>query len=129
MDNQDVEAPRQYASVDALMTTALPEDDVELPDGQVVRVRALSRAQVLRIQKSTRGDGVPDAAAIERMTLALGMVQPRMSESQVGAWQEATKAGDHIGRATAKIRELSGMDEDAPKEAYKSDRGEPGTGA
>lgn len=128
MDSQGV--ARRYASVDELMLSTLDEDDVELPNGQVVRVRALSRSEVLRIQKSTRGsDGATDAAAIERMTLALGMVQPRLTEAQVGAWQAATKAGDHIGRATARIRELSGMDEDAPKEAYKSDRGEPGTGA
>lgn len=118
---------RRYASLDELTTTELDEDDVTLPNGQIVRVRALSRAEVLRIQKSTRGDGTPDAAAIERMTLALGMVEPRMTEAQAGAWQAATKAGDVIGRATAKIRELSGMDSDAPREAYKSDRGESGS--
>lgn len=118
---------RGYASIDDLTAVSLDEDDVELPDGSLVRVRALSRAEVLRIQKSARNGADADAAAIERMTLAAGMVRPRMTEAQAGAWQAATKAGDVIGRATAKIRELSGMDSDAPREAYKSDRGEPGS--
>lgn len=118
---------RPYASLDELITRDLEETDVELPSGQRVRVRALSRAEVLRIQKASRGDGdTVDAARIERMTLALGMVEPRMTEEQVGAWQAASKAGDVIGRATSAIRSLSGMDSDAPREAYKSDRGESG---
>lgn len=118
---------RTYASDDDLTTLDLPEDDVELPDGRWVRVRALSRAEVLRIQKAGRGDGgQPDAAKIERMTLALGMVSPRMTEERIAAWQAAKKAGDYVGRATAKVRELSGMDEDSPREAYKSARDEPG---
>lgn len=116
-----------YASLDELVTRELDETDVELPGGRWVRVRALSRAEVLRIQRASRGDnGSTDAARIERMTLALGMVEPRMTEEQVGAWQAASKAGDVIGRATAAIRTLSGMDSDAPREAYKSDRGESG---
>lgn len=96
-----------------LFRPRLPEADVEVPGVGTVRVRALSRAEVLLIQ------GVEGTAAIERKTLSLGLVDPKLTEDEVGQWQEASLPNelDPVGE---RIAELSGMLEGSPKAAYKS---------
>lgn len=97
-----------------LFKARLPEADVEVPGLGVVRVRGLSRSEVLSIQKIA-GSGT---LVIERKMLALAMVSPRLTESEVREWQEAAPAGE-LEPVTDKIQELSGMTEDSAKVAYK----------
>lgn len=115
----------QYVSVEALTTRRLPEEDFRLPDGSgMVRVRALSRAEVLRI----RTEGGTDAARLERLTLMAGVVAPVVSETVARAWQAAEAAGANIGAVSERIRVLSGIDAGAEKRHYKSDADGSGEG-
>jgi len=102
-----------------LLKPRLAEADVDVPGIGTVRVRALNRIEAMHVQ-SAKGN-----EAIERRMLALGMVEPAMTEAEVGQWQKASPAGE-LEAVTEKITELSALGGDADKEAYKSVRGEPG---
>ena len=69
-----------------------------------VEVRGLTRAEVLSIQ----GHGELDAAAMERTLLAAAMVDPALTEDEVGEWQTVAPAGELEPISTA-IQELSGL--------------------
>lgn len=97
---------------DLLFKPRLPEADVEVPGIGTVRVRALSRAEAMLVRKA---DGT---AAVERKMLALALVDPVLTESEVGRWQKASIAGE-LEPVTDKVSELSGMTQGAAKEAYQ----------
>lgn len=105
-------------SKDQLFTTRLTEEDVEIPGIGKVRVRALSRAEVLAFRNRT----VQDVTEMERALVAAGMVDPKLTEDEVLKWQEASAAGE-LEPVTRTISRLSGMDEGAAKEAVKRFRG------
>lgn len=104
------------AQKDALFATKLPEEDVDIPGKGTVRVRALTRTEALACQQVKQG---PDrVAAIERKMLAMAIVDPEMTEADIGRWQKASTAGE-MEPVGAKVQELSGMTEGAAKEAYR----------
>lgn len=96
-----------------LFKSRLPEEDVEIPGVGTVRVRALSRDEALKVR------GTSDVATIERRMIAMGCVDPVLTENEVKRWQLAATAGE-LEPVTLKISELSGMTDDAAKEAYKA---------
>lgn len=96
-----------------LLKSRLAETTVDIPGIGTVRVRGLSRAEALAAQN------LKGAAAIERRMLALALVDPVMTEAEVGEWQAAAPAGE-LEPVTDKIQELSGMTQGAAKEAYRA---------
>jgi hypothetical protein len=100
-------------SIDDLFKPRLPEETVEIPGVGHVRIRAVSRMEMLAIRGKKLE--LPD---IEREMLATALVEPKMTEAQVRQWQEASAAGEieHLSNAVMK---LSGMDSGAAKEAVK----------
>lgn len=108
---------QKYATVDHLTSgISLPEKDHQLADGTMVRIRGLSRAEVLRIQTI----GKDKAIELERHTVAAGLVIPRLTPEQVSAWQDADRAGGDIGRLMEEIRDLSGLGPGAAKSGVPS---------
>ncbi len=105
-----------YASIDELLTSSLTEVDHVLPSGRRVRIRALARAEVLRIQTI----GKDKALELERETIAAGLVEPRMTPAQVSKWQAADRAGGDIGKLMEAIRDLSGLGQGAEKSGVPS---------
>lgn len=103
-----------------LLKPRIPEGTVELELG-TVRVRGLSRGEVYMTQQCK---GVE---AMERKILALGMVDPPMTEAEVRQWQENSPAGE-LEAVTKKIQQLSGLGEGADKSGVPGVRGEPGSG-
>jgi hypothetical protein len=110
-----------------LIKPRLKEDTVAVPGIGDVRVRGLSRWEVLHDVQKAKG-----TAATERRILTLGMVDPEMTEDDVTAWQKAADAGEFDDVVT-RISELSGIIEPdggeaaaaAAKEAMLSFRDEP----
>jgi hypothetical protein len=101
---------------DQLLKPRLPEADVEIPGVGTVRVRGLSRDEVLVVRKATDDaylDG-PRALTLERKLLAAAMLDPQLTEAEVGQWQKSAPAGE-LRPVVEKIQELSGMGEEAPK--------------
>lgn len=109
----------------ATTESGFPEDDVEVSGLGKVRVRGLSRKEVMKVRKAADREDTIDGnrqLAIEQHMLARAMVSPRMTEAQIAAWQDAGGAGE-IEPVAQKVQELSGLLEDSQKAAYKSVRG------
>lgn len=71
----------------------------------VVTVRPLTRAEALQIS-----EGTPGLAEFEQQMVALGLVDPVMTEAEVKAWQERELAGrGALGSVADRIAQLSGL--------------------
>lgn len=98
-----------------LFQPRLPEDEVPIPGVGTVRVRGLSRWEVLAAQREqSKGAG-----AMERVMLRFGLVDPVLTEDEVARWQKSSPAGE-IEPVARRIAVLSGIAPGADKEAYKS---------
>jgi hypothetical protein len=106
---------------ETLLKGRLPEAEVEIPGVGTVRVRALSRGEVFGVQQ------LKGVAVIERRVLHLGMIDPVMTEAEVQQWQDASPAGE-LEPVGGKIRELSGLGDDADKSGVPANGDEPGDG-
>lgn len=102
--------------------SGFPEGEVEIPGKGTVRVRGLSRWEVLR---SERIDG--GTLMQERFILACAMLDPEVGEDDVAEWQKISGPME-INSVAMKINELSGLKPGAGKEAYKSAGDGPGDG-
>lgn len=101
----------EYASVDDLVEGDVTGTtrDVALPGGRAVKVRGMSRMELMLTRKGTE-----DPAVIEQRMLAFCLVEPRMTAKQVEAWQKASTPMV-MAPVTEAIRELSGLGEGADK--------------
>jgi len=91
-----------------LLARRVPEADFEIEGVGSVRIRGLTRAEAIELRK------VDDAAVADRRMVALGLVEPRLSEAEVKTWQE--NSGIHeIEALTVAIGELSAQGKGATK--------------
>lgn len=90
-----------------LLAPRLAERDVDVPGVGTVRVRGLTRAEVATI-------GSRDGLEAERVALSLGLVDPRLTQDEVGQWQASAPAME-IQPVLLAINELSGMTRAAQK--------------
>jgi hypothetical protein len=105
-----------YANINDLFGNGETEtEDVTLPGGAVVKVRGLTRYELLMNAKNTE-----DGATIERRNVSCCLVEPPMSVDQVEQWQRSTTPVA-IGRVTDAIRRLSGLGEGAAKSDVPGD--------
>lgn len=103
-----------------LLKGYLPEADVELPSGAgTVRVRGLSRLEAIRMNGVMESD--TELKESEDLAVSLGMIDPRMTDTEVHEWRVNTVAAD-IQAVAVKISELSNMDEQAGKGPISSSR-------
>lgn len=100
-----------------LLKPRLAEKTMDLAGIGTIRFRALTRAEVLRLQPLK-------LAPRERAMVALAMVDPPMSEAEVGAWNKAAPSGE-IERVALAIAHLSGLKVGVDKEVYKQFEDDP----
>lgn len=101
-------------SKEELFKKRLSEKDVEIPGVGTVRVRALSRGEVLSI----KNDGSMEMAEMERKLISKAMVDPVLTEDEVGQWQDACGPSELEPIAEA-VLGLSGMSKELAKEAVR----------
>lgn len=107
----------QYASADDLTAGDLGDgEDLTLPSGKVVRLRGLSRHELM-----FNGKGTEDSALIERRNVVSCLVQPKLTLAQVEAWQRKSMAGGDFRVLSAAIRDRSGLGEGAGKSDVPAD--------
>lgn len=112
----------EYASLDDLVNVGVDNtEDVEVTPGVIVKVRGLTRYELLLNAKGVDGDG----AMIERRNLVTCMVEPKLSLQQAEKWQKSSMPGV-IGKVTDAIRRLSGLGADAPKSSVPANGDESG---
>lgn len=101
----------EYASKDSLFEAITTEKDFTLPDGKVVRIRAMTRQQAHEIS------GMKSAALIEQAGISYGLAEPKLTRSEVERWMQAAPSG-YFEELSKAITDLSGMTPDAEKVAY-----------
>lgn len=100
-----------------LATRKVETEEVELPQlGGTVRVRALTRSEALQVRGTLRSEEEQ-----ERVLLAVAMVEPTMTEDEIGEWQAAAPAGE-LQPVAAAILRLSGLTQTAVKDAMRTFR-------
>lgn len=105
--------PAPITDLDVLIGgRTLAEEDVPVGALGTVRIRALSRSEVLEL----RGQGAQSVKVMERRLMAAAMVAPAMTEAQVGQWQDASAAGE-LEPVTQAVMRLSGIAVTSAKEA------------
>lgn len=87
-------------------------EDVEIPGVGVVRVRGLSRMEMLLAGK------LGEPQAMEPRVLSYAMVDPEITEGEAQHWMRTSPAGE-IKPVLAAINRLSGHAENSAKEAAK----------
>lgn len=105
----------EYASFDDLVEEVDSTEDVDLGDGRTVKVRGLTRYELLLNAKGTE-----DGTLIERRNLACCLVEPKLTQQQVEKWQKSSPP-NVIGKVTDAIRRLSGLAEGARKSDVPAD--------
>lgn len=107
----------EYASADDLIEGDLGEgEDLTLPSGKKVRVRGLSRHELMFTSK-----GTDDSALIERRNVVACLVEPKMTIAQVEKWQRNSKAGGDFKVLSEAIRDRSGLGQGADKSSVRAD--------
>jgi hypothetical protein len=100
-----------YSSADDLIAGDLGDgEDVTLPSGKTVRVRGLSRYELI-----FNGKGTEDSGLIERRNVVSAVLEPKLTLPQVEAWQRSSRAGGDFKALSETIRDLSGLGEGAQK--------------
>lgn len=108
-------------SIEDLLAERFGVEEVELPGIGTVKVRPLTRGEALALR------GVElDVVEMERKLIATAMVDPPMTEAQVGKWQDVCPAGE-LEPVTDAIVRISGMEKNAGKQAYADFRDQPGS--
>jgi hypothetical protein len=102
----------EYASADDLTAGNLDDgaEDVDLPSGKTVRLRGLSRHELM-----FNGKGTDDARVMEVRNVVSCLVEPKLTVAQVEQWQKRSLAGGDFKVLSEKIRDLSGLAEGAAK--------------
>lgn len=98
----------------ALLTRRCPEDDVELEGVGTVRVRGLTRGEVMRISK-----GAADGEDTQPLAISLALLDPQLTEDEARQYVENAPF-EEIEKLGQAINRLSGIAGRADKEAYKS---------
>jgi hypothetical protein len=97
---------------------------VTLAGGKSVRVRGLSRYEYMLAGKQSQAGGETDVNAFEGLIVHYGLVEPKLTRSQVEAWQKAPGRSADFARVDEEIMRLSGIREGADKSDLRDVRDE-----
>jgi len=92
-----------------LLKRAFPTTDFEIPGVGVVKLRGLSRGEVLEMN-----DRQPNPTEFDQFILSRAMVDPKMTEDEVGEWQKVALPNE-IGKVVEEVLKLSGLQPGADK--------------
>lgn len=95
-------------SRDDILARKTGRGEATLPDGEKVAVRALTRDEVLEMNK------IEDHKDRDNFIVATGMTNPKMSVEDVAVWGAEGNSGDLVA-VTDRIAELSGLKQGADK--------------
>jgi hypothetical protein len=104
------------ATVADIVARRLGQGEVEIEGVGSVLVRALSREELLTAGEDADGNKL-GIVPMERKMVALGMVDPAMTEADVAVWQ-ANSPADELSVVVDKINKLSGVAQGSTKEAF-----------
>jgi len=101
-------AEPRYATLAELTSPERPvssrEEDYTMDSGLTVKIRPLTRLEVLGVNKL---QGL-DTGQKEQKYLSMALVLPRMSEADVRKWQAASAAGE-LEPLVERVQQISGL--------------------
>lgn len=101
------------------------EAEVDVPDVGTIKVRALTRADVLAIADAQRNaDRLGDRAYFEQLMLASALVDPALTADEVAEWQ-AVAPSKVIGTVVDAVTSLAALTPDAAKDMFKEMQSDP----
>lgn len=110
----------EYATAEDCTVNDLGDgEDVILPSGKRVRLRGLSRHELI-----FNGKGTDDAALVERRNVKCCLLIPKLSMDQIEQWQRGSIAGGDFKVLSEVIRDGSGLQQGADKSAVSAVRDE-----
>lgn len=103
---------RKFATAEDILQaiTEIEYEDVQLRNGKWVTVRPLNRKQALQFKSRKIPRDV-----FEQKIISMALVEPKMTQAQIAAWQEIDKADGDLHMLTNLIVKISGMSEEGPK--------------
>lgn len=113
MDERDDEL--ELITTDELFEPHLAEEDFEVRPGRKMRIRALSRMEMMRSGKLE--DNRPKQ---EQFLLATAVLAPKLTEDDVARWQRAANFME-VELVARAINRLSGVGRDAAKSDLHAD--------
>src|SRR5262245_25175130 len=113
----------RHATKSQLLRSQLREAEIPIPGKGMIRVRELSRSEV--VDELNAVDRSSDPALWEATLVALSLVAPVLSVEEVAEWRTSSEPHE-IGAVIDKLTELSALTRDAAKAAWKEMESEPG---
>lgn len=108
----------EYASFDELTAGVETAENVTLKSGKAVEVRGLSRYEYMLASKVMAADST-DLVGFEVLVTFYGLVQPKLSQTQVAAWHKSPGGFADFQTVHEAIMRLSGLREGADKSAVR----------
>lgn len=94
-----------------LFKPRLAEEEVDLPGVGTIRLRALTRDEIMAAQEEhIDEDGEVDRAGLDNAILARSMVDPQMTEEETARWASVASAGE-ISLVVEAVMRVSAMDD------------------
>jgi hypothetical protein len=116
MDEFEDETPElEYATPADLAEVDLAEEDYDLGNGKKLRLRALTRLEMMRSSKLDN-----DRPKQEQYLLSIAVIKPTLTPADVAKWQRA-KSFMEVERVARRINALSGVGKDAAKSGLPDD--------
>jgi hypothetical protein len=113
--DEDEATELELISPEALFEPALIEEDYQVRPGFKMRIRALSRLEMMRAQKLDE-----DRPKQEQYLLSVAVLRPVLTPGDVARWQRAASVGE-IERVARRVNALSGIGKDAAKSDLSDD--------
>lgn len=115
MEELEAGEQRTLITPDELFDVTLEEEDYEVRPGRWMRIRALTRAQMIRAGKLEE-----DRAKQEQYLLSVALVQPVLTVDEVARWQRSA-AFMEVEKVARAINRISGVGKDAAKSDVHGD--------
>lgn len=104
------------ANLSKLLSARSEKHTAEVPGFGEVEVRPLTRKECMNLA----GKEI-DAAEVERIVLSLALVEPQMSQEEVGQWQDVASFGE-LQPVLELVLKISGLEQMATKAAMQNFR-------
>lgn len=120
MSTDDIQDQLDGILKERLLKARVPEATVTIEGVGDLRLRGLRRGEMFAIKKATDGK---DLEAYEIKLLAVGVIEPKLTEAEVRRWYKAAPAGE-LEPVVEKLVELSGLATGADKSGVRDVRNE-----
>jgi hypothetical protein len=101
----------------ALLAMSVPTEEFEIEGVGIITLRGMTRYEMMLVFKRQESTGELSA---EQFSLSIGIVDPKMTEDDIAAWQKVAPGG-LLNKIAMRVNALSGIGKDAAKSDVSRD--------